>query len=391
MTQGDLDEGWYEGDDSAVVDASFKDYQITATPNDFNVKTICDFIESGVVKIPSFQRNYVWDIERASKLIESLLIGLPIPQIFLYEEARNSFLVIDGQQRMMSIFYFFKSRFPRKEKRLEIRKIFAEERKIPQKIFDDDAYFSKFNLVLPQGTPSTFSRFHGKNYSTLDDYQSSFNLSTIRNVVIKQTSPKEDDESSVFEIFNRLNTGGVNLTAQEIRASLYASDFMAMLDQITFTKEWLHVAGKKQPDINLKDSEVLLRAFSMLVDGGRYREPMGSFLNSFAKKAKTFSEKEVGFAHELIMAFLKKVHPLPRSIFSVTARTRFNIAFFEATFRALCESAYHEKTTDIPDVGKDQFATLRTDEDFVRATRFSTGQLSNVKTRYNKVKQALLP
>jgi uncharacterized protein with ParB-like and HNH nuclease domain len=125
------DQSWFEGDDSGVIDASFKDYQITATPNDFNVKTICDFIESGVVKIPSFQRNYVWDIQRASKLIESILIGLPIPQIFLYEEARNSFLVIDGQQRMMSIFYFFKSRFPRKEKRLELRKIFADQRKIP--------------------------------------------------------------------------------------------------------------------------------------------------------------------------------------------------------------------------------------------------------------------
>ncbi len=165
------DQSWFEGNDSSVIDASFKDYQITATPNDFNVKTICDFIESGVVKIPSFQRNYVWDLQRASKLIESILIGLPIPQIFLYEEARNSFLVIDGQQRMMSIFYFFKSRFPRKEKRLELRKIFADERKIPERIFADDTYFSKFNLDLPQGTPGTFSRFHGKNYSTLDDYQ----------------------------------------------------------------------------------------------------------------------------------------------------------------------------------------------------------------------------
>ena len=275
MAERTPDPNWFEGDDTDVIDASFKDYQITSTPNDFNIKTICDFVESGVVLIPSFQRNYVWEIERASKLIESILIGLPIPQIFLYEESRDSFLVVDGQQRLMSIFYFFKSRFPRKDKRSEIRKIFAEQRGIPENIFNDDQYFSKFNLVLPGAIPGTSSRFHEKNYQTLDDYKASFNLATIRNVVIKQTSPTEDDDSSVFEIFNRLNTGGINLTTQEIRSSIYASPFMSMLDQFTFTKNWLHLTGKRHPDINLKDTEVLLRAFAMLADGVRYREPNG--------------------------------------------------------------------------------------------------------------------
>ncbi|MFC1938139.1 DUF262 domain-containing protein [Chloroflexota bacterium] len=54
------------------------DYDITATPNDFNILTIYQFIESKTIKIPGFQRNYVWDIKRASKLIESLIVGLPI-------------------------------------------------------------------------------------------------------------------------------------------------------------------------------------------------------------------------------------------------------------------------------------------------------------------------
>ena len=78
--------------------SSIYEYDLTATPNDFNVLTIHSFIESGAVKIPAFQRNDVWDIKRASKLIESLILGLPVPQILPYEEARNSFLVIDGQQ-----------------------------------------------------------------------------------------------------------------------------------------------------------------------------------------------------------------------------------------------------------------------------------------------------
>ena len=84
-----LEAGEETGEDEGQID----EYDLTSSPNDFNISTIYNFIESGAVKIPGFQRNYVWDIKRASKLIESLIIGLPVPQVFLYEEGRNSFLV----------------------------------------------------------------------------------------------------------------------------------------------------------------------------------------------------------------------------------------------------------------------------------------------------------
>ena len=75
---------WVEGDDDIPdeSDVVFTEYDLSASPNDFNIKTLFDFIASGIVKIPGFQRNYVWDIKRASKLIESIIIGIPIPQIF---------------------------------------------------------------------------------------------------------------------------------------------------------------------------------------------------------------------------------------------------------------------------------------------------------------------
>jgi Protein of unknown function DUF262 len=115
------EEDWFEdyaeGDEEAQID----EYDITASPNDFNVLTLFSFIESGAVRIPGFQRNFVWDRVRASKLIESLIIGIPVPQLFLYEQARNKFLVIDGQQRLMTVYYFMKRRFPRREKRVELR------------------------------------------------------------------------------------------------------------------------------------------------------------------------------------------------------------------------------------------------------------------------------
>src|ERR1700730_2805766 len=93
---------WFDDYVDDSDDSQIDEYDITAAPNDFNVLTIFSFLESGSVRIPGFQRNYVWDLGRASKLIESLILGLPVPQVFLYEVERNRFLVIDGQQRLMS-------------------------------------------------------------------------------------------------------------------------------------------------------------------------------------------------------------------------------------------------------------------------------------------------
>jgi len=109
----------YEGDDeNQEQDISFTEYDISVSPNDFNVSTIDSYINKGIFEIPGFQRNYVWDKKRASKLIESLLIGIPIPQLFLYEQVKNHFLVIDGQQRLLTIYFLNKEDFLKWKKEL---------------------------------------------------------------------------------------------------------------------------------------------------------------------------------------------------------------------------------------------------------------------------------
>ena len=101
---------YYEVQDE---ETSVVSYDISVIPNDFNVMTINSLIESGVISMPTFQRNYVWDRKRASRFIESLILGLPIPQIFLYQIERNKYSIIDGQQRLLTIYFFVKQRFPR--------------------------------------------------------------------------------------------------------------------------------------------------------------------------------------------------------------------------------------------------------------------------------------
>ncbi|MDA0697374.1 MAG: DUF262 domain-containing protein, partial [Proteobacteria bacterium] len=75
-------------DEEDLNETNFKNFNLVTTPNDFNALTLITFMDKGVFKIPSFQRNFVWDLQKSSKLIESLIVGLPIPQIFLYERGR---------------------------------------------------------------------------------------------------------------------------------------------------------------------------------------------------------------------------------------------------------------------------------------------------------------
>ncbi len=291
---------WVDPEDNEAEsseDISFTEYDIFASPNDFNIKTLFDFIESGVVKIPGFQRNYVWDIKRASKLIESIIIGIPIPQIFLYEEAKNKFIVIDGQQRYMTIYYFMKERFPKKEKRAELRVIFAENKGIPEEYLNNNKYFSDFKLKLSSSQSNQPNKFNNLNYSALDDEDKvSFELKTIRNIIIKQ-NVQNDGHSVVFEIYNRLNSGGVNLTPQEIRTSLFHSKFYDMLYGLNIKKEWRNLTSPT-PDLNMKDLEILLRGFAMLIDGEKYKPSMIKFLNNFSLKAKRFSNDKIKYLED---------------------------------------------------------------------------------------------
>jgi uncharacterized protein with ParB-like and HNH nuclease domain len=388
MTSEDYKE-WTTDEDEDIESLDVPiEYAITASPNDFNIKTLYDFIKSSIINIPGFQRNYVWDLKRASKLIESIIMGLPIPQIFLYEENKNEFLVIDGQQRLLTIYYFFKKRFPLKKRRYELRKIFENEGKIPDKIFADDSYFSNFNLKLSEYIEGRTNRLDGLNFDTLDELdKKTFELRTIRSVIVKQHEPK--DNSSIYEIFYRLNTGGMNLRPQEIRTSLYKSKFYDVLYDINNDKRWRRLINHDQPDLHMKDIEILLRGFAMLLDGMNYRPSMVKFLNNFSEKSKKFKEDQIIYLFNLFKEFLKKTEKLPLS--SLLTRTgKFNISVYEAVFRTICLKAYTKKNLELEEIDPEKIDILKSDDKFVEATEYQTTSKKNVLTRLRKAEEILL-
>lgn len=379
-----MDEKWYDDiEEKEEMDTGVTEYDITSTPNDFNISTIFSLVDNGVIKLPPFQRNYVWDEKRASKLIESIILGLPIPQVFLYEQGKNSFYIIDGQQRLLSIYFFMKQRFPTKEGKSVLRQYLTGDTKIDNCILSNDSFFKNFSLKLPTAAGGEKNKLDKLKYETLGDYKYTFDiLRTIRSVVIKQNEPKDD--SSIYEIFNRLNTGGQNLSQQEIRMSLYYSDFYKKLFELNGNNIWRQLLCQSEQDIHFKDIEILLRSFAMLFNYSIYSAPMGKFLNTFSKQADTFSADAIEYLERLFESFLNACSSLEKGIFC-SNNNKFSISLFESVFVATCKEFFENKQL-IADqkISNDSIIELKRNDDFSAASQGSVASKQNLTTRIQK-------
>lgn len=355
------------------------EYDLVSTPNDFNVLTIKNFLDTGAVKVPRYQRNFVWDRPRASKLIESLILGLPVPQVFLYEEARNSFQIIDGQQRLMSIYFFMVGRFPRRVAKPRLREYWGTKGAIPSEILHNDALFEPFRLHLPSSDGAPENPLHGLKYETLEDKQIQLGMRTLRNVIIKQINP--EGRGAVYEIFNRLNTTGVNLTAQEIRLSLADSRMMEKIVEINASEAWRRFFGITALDPRLRDIEIILRAFAMADDASTYKPSMVRFLDGYADKTRTFSESEVTFRAAAFERFLREIEDLDRSAFLIS--NRFSVPVFEGVFAAYYQGICEDKQ---PQLDNSALQDLAADDEFMGAASTHTTDTKNVLTRIRRAR-----
>lgn len=392
LMQQAQEEDYIEEEDLEEEDYSFSNYEITSSPNDFNVATLFSFIEKGVFEIPGFQRNYVWSLIEASKLIESLILGLPIPQIFLYEQERNKFLVVDGQQRLMSIYFFMKGRFPRMEKRNELKTILQDQKRISDEVFENDTFFSDFKLELRGKLPKEEVTLRGLSYQALPEFsRTGFELRTIRCVVVKQISPKEEDgDSSIFEIFNRLNAKAVNLTPQEIRFSLYRSDFMKSITRLNLDPRWRNIMGKNVLHTRMKDVEILLRCAAMLDRGEEeYKPSMTRFLNQFAKDMKKYDQEHWKLFEKLTTGFFELCNSqdLSASSFTNSQQKKANISILESVYYAACHQGYRNKTGQVEKLDKSFIKTLRDDKEFQKAIASRRSSTEEVKTRLRRARE----
>jgi hypothetical protein len=272
------------------------------------------------------------------------------------------------------------------DKRGQLR-MMADGGVLRPEILADDEYFSNFNLQLPSPLPNQQNRLNRLNYETLGDHKTSLDLRTIRCVIIKQNAPPEDS-SSVYEIFNRLNTGGVNLTPQEIRTSLYHSDFYQLLYEMNANAVWRGIIGLEYPDLRLRDVELLLRAAAMLIKGGEYRPSLTRFLNQFSKDMRRASREQLEAIKRLYLAFFNASRDLPQGIFGTGTRM-ITVSVFESVFAATCAASYSNDNVPVPQLNAAKINALKADEEFSRASDQRTADSANVQTRLRKAREIL--
>ena len=382
-----IDEFFEEEQD--IGEEAIVEYDITTSPRDLTPANIVDMIDSGIIEIPLFQRNYVWDIKKASKLVESLILGLPVPELFFYTEGddNNTYKIIDGQQRFLSIYFFVKGRFPKTaDSRFMIRDGINEGKEL-EMLLPDNKIFKDFVLELSEDASSP-SRYNGKKFATLDkDTQIKFRLRRfLRTVVVRQNKP-DDNSSSMFEIFNRLNTGGTPLNAQEIRASLYYCDFYKALVRLNAEEKWRSLMGKPTQDLHSNDIELILRSIALLKDGDNYAPKMVNFLNSFSQKTKKFSKDETNYFENLFLSFIDSCSLLGEKAFF--RNSRFSKTLFESVFVAACTNAYADKAMVCKKIDPTSFETLKNDEKFVSYLLSGSSSSDNIKGRINRAKEVI--
>ena len=253
--------------------------------------------------IPSYQRGYRWTEQQVKDLLNDIWEfhqnvklrkndGFYCLQPIVVKKSKNKnydWDVIDGQQRLLSLFYFMHGRIPKQGKRASLRKTIIEKGNLNEELLGDDNYFEDFKLKLINNY-----ELNGLDYETLGKYKEKFKSRPIRIMHIKQLAANEEDkESSMFEIFDRLNTGGSNLSDQEIRMNIYYSDFYKMIDELNIDIKWRKLLDKEELDLRFKDFEILLRCIAIANDFPNYKSAMKTFLNSYSHKAKFFKKDEI--------------------------------------------------------------------------------------------------
>ena len=327
--------------DSEVEDAgaAVPIYTINSYPTDPTLEVLHMRWQRNEILVPKFQRGWVWSHTQASQLIESFLLGLPVPGVFLYREQKTQQqLVIDGQQRLRAIWGFFEGELPN----------------VPSFYLRD-----------------VDARWEGRKYDDLDELDRiRFRDAVLRAIIVEQTVP--EDNSSVYHIFQRLNTGGTHLNPQEVRNSAAHGPFNDLITGLNSDANWRLIFGRTVPDPRMRDVELIVRFFALLEGSEQYYKPMKTFLNDFMSKHQddTFDQPYKGDFEGTTERVVTALGSRPFAI-----RRGLNAAVFDSVMIAFARS----KTT--PADIKSRWTALLENPSFEDATRSATTDEDTVKRR----------
>ncbi len=239
-------------------------FNITSWGADLSFRELISMYKEKDIEKPELQRNYVWTKLEASRFIESILMGLPVPSIFLANKPEsNKKLIVDGYQRLMSVYDFV-----------------------------ENGIFSGDNSIFALSNSKKINyRWRNRTFKQLsEDEQRKIRTTTIHAIVFEQKEPKDKD-TSLFQIFERINTGGRALNAQEIRNCIYQGEFNSALMKCNKYLAWRQLYENNQDvsedvlDNRMIDIEYILRYAALvhtdLINLKKNQIGLKLFLNDF--------------------------------------------------------------------------------------------------------------
>ncbi len=366
MKEDNIEEAFQELDD--IGNAS-ENANLIVYSRDWTVATILNQIEQGNIDLnPGFQRRNAWTDDKRSKLIESIMIGYPIPEIVLAEDKnrRNSFIVIDGKQRLLTIAGF---------KNPDIYQYWTK--KIPK-------------------TQRLTSSYNNKTYADISsdaDMLRIFENSALRCTVISNYPSDE----SLYDIFYRLNSGSTPLSSQELRQALNKGHFSEFLISVTDEDNVIRkVMNLSEPDKRLRDVEVLLRCMSFLKYATEYK---GNLLQFLDNTTRTFNknwdseEKAIIRLKNRVMSATEKLYSVFDSYDTIARKYKngeqykqFNRVIFEVLVYFFDKIDENYLTTENNARFIHSYQELfANDTDFQATIDGSTKNLENYKIRYSRI------
>lgn len=318
---------------------------------------------------PELQRNYVWDRQEASRFIDSLLLGLPVPSIFLAQTSDEKLLIIDGFQRIMTVRDF-------------VRGIFSGDGR---------------NFALSR-TDKINSRWRGQRFVELTDAeQRRIRNTTIHAIIFAQQTEPAAEDTSLFQVFERINTSGRTLTAQEIRNCVAQGSFNQLLIKLNGYANWRVLFGDSVPEPRMKDMEFILRFVALSSDEFKLltqdKISLRRFLDLFMKSKSNMSEEaanaiELRFSRSIDLALFlfgesafHNVSPSDNSRFV----PKFSPTIFDSLLIAI-DSAIRRGVNPVPNAAGRKVEMLMDDE-YKQSIFQETMRLVNIKRRINKASQ----
>ena len=324
--------------------------RVITQPVDLSVATLVEQWTAGLLVLPTIQREYVWDNGKASRLIESLLLNIPVPVLYFAETKDAKYEIIDGHQRVKSIVRFLGNEFA----------------------LSGLAVLREYKGDRSHQLPEREQRF--------------LKMRTMRVIIISIDS----HPNMKFEIFERLNTGAISLNAQELRNSIYRGALNDLLHSLAKDPTFRTLIGSKAPRKRMVDEELILRFFALRAGLDVYRTPLKRFLNDYMS---SFEAPGVDDLEGLAKTFQKAVKAAETLLGVAAFRntdgdgdptdSAVNRALFDAQ---LLTCSWVKGLLTAPKIAKVRKAMAKcfSDEVFADAIQRATGDRARTLTRLKK-------